>query len=99
MPLQRGGPGTTGAPTASNGTEAQRRACGEMFSLVKWYFDLVTDDGTAVIAYAARLRLTGVRLTYAATLISPPAGSACERSVIGRVRPPRRTRDSIVWQC
>lgn len=70
-----------------------------MFRLVKWYFDLVTDDGTAVIAYAARLRLAGIRLTCGATLVSPPAGPAREQSVVRGVRPPGRQRDSIVWQC
>ena len=27
-----------------------------MFTLTKWYLDLVTDDGLAVVAYSARLR-------------------------------------------
>jgi hypothetical protein len=44
------------------------------FSLAKWYLDCVTDDGTAVIGYSARLRWGPLRTGYAAILVSPPSG-------------------------
>jgi len=49
-----------------------------MFALTKWYLDVVTSDGTALVAYSARLRWGPVRLSYAALLLSPPGGPASE---------------------
>jgi len=43
-----------------------------LFQLQKWYFDLVTTEGTAFLGYAARLRLGPFPFTYRATLISDP---------------------------
>ena len=36
-----------------------------MFLLTKWYLDLVTPEGTALIAYAARLRWGRFRMARA----------------------------------
>lgn len=69
-----------------------------MFLLVKWYFDLVAEDGTAFIAYAARLRWGAVRMRYAATLLSSPAATVQEAATLRHVRPPHRTRRSILWR-
>lgn len=41
-----------------------------MFCLTKWYLDLVTDEGAALIAYAASLEWAGVRVQFASTLLS-----------------------------
>jgi hypothetical protein len=69
-----------------------------MFTLHKWYLDVVTDGGEALIAYAARLRWRRLRLSYAAVLHSPPSGPARETSNFGRVAHPQREDDVLVWE-
>jgi hypothetical protein len=48
-----------------------------MFELVKWYLDVVAEDGSALFAYSARLRWGSVRLSLA---------SYCHRDAGGCVR-------------
>ena len=69
-----------------------------MFRLHKWYLDVVTDEGHALIAYAARLRWRRLRLSYAAVLHSPPAGPAREASDFGRVGLPQLQDDLVTWE-
>jgi len=47
---------------------------GGPIDLRKWYLDVVTDDGTAAILYWATVKVSGVRLGYAATLVTTPDG-------------------------
>lgn len=68
-----------------------------MFELVKWYLDLVTDDGTAVIAYAALGRLGAVPFRFAALLQAPPQGPPREASAISGVTPPVVQDGSVAW--
>lgn len=51
-----------------------------MFRLVKWYLDLVTDDGTVLIVYAAELRWPAVRLEYVSTFLAHRNAAPRERS-------------------
>lgn len=44
------------------------------FELEKWYFDCVSEDGDAVIGYAARLAWGPIRLGYGAVLHKPTVG-------------------------
>lgn len=50
-----------------------------MLSLTKWYLDVVTVRGTALIAYAASLRWGAVHVGFASTLVSRPDGRAEEK--------------------
>jgi hypothetical protein len=69
-----------------------------MFLLTKWYLDLVTGDGTALIAYAARLRWGGLRLGYASVLVSEASRPAREVRAFGGGRAwPRLDGDRLTW--
>jgi hypothetical protein len=69
------------------------------FSLVKWYLDVVGDDGRAVIAYAARLRLGPLRLDYASVLDARPRRPARTRASLRTFQPPRRDGDGLAFRC
>lgn len=66
-----------------------------MFRLVKWYLDLVTDEGTVLIVYAASLRWPALRLRYASTLLARPGEEPTERSVWSGVVLPVEAGDTI----
>ena len=68
-----------------------------MFTLDKWYLDLVTDEGTAIVAYSARLAWGRARVGYASTLVSRPNAPAEEHSVYGHVAAPACEGDRITW--
>jgi len=70
-----------------------------MFSLDKWYLDLVTGDGIALIGYAAELRWHALHLRYAAVLESHPGTPPHERATIRHSSPPEVTGDRIAWRC
>ena len=46
------------------------------FSLEKWYLDLVTDDGIAVVGYVAGVTWHGLSLRFASRLVSAPVHAA-----------------------
>lgn len=71
-----------------------------MFRLKKWYFDLVTEDGTVFIGYSARLKWGFLSAQYRATILSLP-GSAPEEDFTLRQSPdPERCSDgSVSWRC
>lgn len=66
-----------------------------MFRLAKWYLDLVAEDGTALITYAASLRWGAIRLQYASTFLSRPGTAPIERSQYTRVQLPDDTGDVV----
>ena len=68
-----------------------------MFLLTKWYLDLVTGDGTALIAYAARLRWGGLRLGYASVLVSEASRPAHDARTFGGGRAPRLDGARLTW--
>lgn len=69
-----------------------------MFQLLKWYLDVITDDGAVVLLYQARLRWAGLRVRYAAVLLDVPQGRRVERATTLCVRPPRRDPQCVQWQ-
>lgn len=66
-----------------------------MFRLTKWYLDLVTDQGTALIAYAASLEWAGFSLQFASTLLARPGATPIEATAWSHVVLPEATDDAI----
>ena len=71
----------------------------EMFELIKWYMDVVSEDGSALFAYSARVRWGAARLSV---------GSVCHLSACGRVSEERTLRPGrspvfedgrLAWSC
>jgi len=69
------------------------------FTLVKWYFDVVTDDGVALVSYAAQLRWGALRLRYASAFRQDAENEVREVSTIRRVGSPRVEGNRIAWRC
>lgn len=68
-----------------------------MFELHKWYLDLITDDGTAAIFYAARLRAGSLRVAYAATLLAERSAER-ESATLRDVALPGLDGDVATWE-
>lgn len=68
-----------------------------MFSLAKWYLDVVADDGTVVVGYSARLVWGGARVAYASTLVSPAGAPAQEESAFGDAGALRHEERDLRW--
>lgn len=66
-----------------------------MFRLVKWYLDLVTNEGTTLIVYAASLRWPALRLRYVSTLLARPGEEPVEQSAWAGVVLPDEAGDTI----
>jgi hypothetical protein len=69
-----------------------------MFSLHKWYLDVVTNRGDVVILYAARLRWGAFRIGYASVLEDTSDGGHREAGTVGRLQVPRCRGDELTWQ-
>jgi hypothetical protein len=70
-----------------------------VFQLTKWYLDIVTEQGDALIAYAARVQIGGVPLSYASVLVSRAAAAADhEDAGIRGVEGPSFAGDACAWQ-
>lgn len=69
-----------------------------MFELIKWYLDFVTEDGTAIIGYAAHCRFGAAGFRYAALRHAPPGGTSVERTSLTGVELPRLVGSSIHWR-
>ncbi len=70
-----------------------------MFTLAKWYLDVVSESGDAFIGYAARVRTGPISVDYGATLLAPAQGPAREASVVRRVDFPRLDGGILDWDC
>ena len=79
----------------SSPTEAQPD---DVFTLAKWYLDLVTDEGTAIIGYVARLESGPVRVGYSSVLASVAGAAARESSAFGEADCPRHEEELVTWQ-
>lgn len=66
------------------------------FVLVKWYLDLVTADGRALLGYAAWLRWGGYRQGYGSVLLHDPGGRTLGRTSL-RFEPPALAHGAIRW--
>ncbi len=68
-----------------------------MFQLSKWYLDLTTSDGIAVICYSARLRWGPVRLRHAAVLLAVPGAKTEAAFSVRQVERPTVAGDVLRW--
>lgn len=59
-----------------------------MFFLNKWYLDLVTDEATTLIVYAATLECGALRVRCASTLLARPDAATVERTAWSHVHMP-----------
>ena len=70
-----------------------------MFKLSKWYLDVITEDGSAFIGYAARLEWGPLRVAYGATLLALSGAAVIERVTLRPTPDPREAGDEISWAC
>ncbi len=68
------------------------------FSLSKWYFDGVSEEGSAIIAYSARLHWKSITVPYTSYLYLPANGPARVKSRFRGVVEPETGPDGIRWQ-
>lgn len=68
-----------------------------MFHLLKWYLDVIADEGTVLILYSARVRWGGLRVDYASVLHAPPNGPPREQGTIRHVQHPRLRDGTLTW--
>lgn len=78
-------------PPPGKGTPRRDR----MPTLTKWYLDLVTPEGTALVAYAATLRWGGVRVDFASSLLSEPGRPPREDAAWTRVALPQADAGAV----
>ena len=69
-----------------------------MFHVDKWYLDVITDRGTAVILYAARVEWGRLHVDYASVLRASKAGEPQEASTIRHVEQPRIRGNLLAWR-
>jgi hypothetical protein len=69
-----------------------------VFRLSKWYMDCVAPDGTALVAYWARLAWGMVRLRYGAALVRRN-GKVVEAATLCPGRGPKPQLAGISWRC
>ena len=72
----------------------------KVFLLKKWYFDLVTPEGTVFIGYSARLRWGLLKARYRASLLFRHDQPAEENFTLLRSPDPEYLSDgSVAWNC
>ena len=69
------------------------------FHLSKWYLDCVSEEGTAVVGYFARLRWRSLGLEYAAALVAPEDGAPRQVHALRSLRPPALSGGVCTWRC
>jgi hypothetical protein len=67
------------------------------FSVDKWYVDLVTGDGIAVVGYVLTVRWLGIDLRMASRLVVERAGRREERSALGEPGMPALAAGGLSW--
>jgi hypothetical protein len=68
-----------------------------MFRLVKWYFDVISDEGVAAIMYMARLEWGGLRVRYASVLQSAASAPPRESATLRGVERPQLAGGTLRW--
>ena len=70
-----------------------------MFELVKWYMDVVAEDGRAVFAYSAKLRWGAARVSVGSYCHRNIAGVLREESTFRPGREPAFEGGRLAWSC
>ena len=73
------------------------KASGENFHLSKWFLDFTSDNGEAMIFYAAKLTWHGWSITYSSWLAYDPIAGVSLKSSIRNVQMPRLSADIVTW--
>lgn len=68
------------------------------FHLTKWFLDFIGEDGTVMIAYAARLTWRGISVPYANMLWYRPGEPVKEKNRYTQAHLPKIDRESILWE-
>jgi len=68
------------------------------FRISKWYLDCVTDEGEAMIFYAAQLNWHGFQVPYTSWLHYKPTTGTTVQSRLRRINMPKKDGESICWQ-
>ena len=66
------------------------------FHLTKWFLDFIGEDGTVMIAYAARLTWRGISVPYANMLWYRPGEPVKEKNRYTQAHLPKIDRESIL---
>src|ERR1035437_8108010 len=83
-----------------NGLFTDRCAGGsKIFELVKWYMDVVADDGSALFAYSARVRWGAVRVSVGSLCHLSAAGVVSEEHTLRPGRSPQFEDGRLAWSC
>jgi hypothetical protein len=69
------------------------------FSLAKWYLDCVTEDGDAILGYAASLRWRMLSLDYSSILVRRSSGPVEAKTTLQRGTLPHEGPNSVLWDC
>lgn len=67
------------------------------FFLSKWYFDCVSDDGEAFIAYTAEMRWRTLSIDYSSTLHYRPNRKVRSATSLRKIVPPRVEDSNVQW--
>ena len=67
------------------------------FLLEKWYLDLVTDDGTALVGYVGGVTWHGLAVGVTSRLVAAPDAPPAETSTLGGHRWPVLTHGVLTW--
>lgn len=67
------------------------------FAVDKWYLDLVTRDGLAVVGYRLSVRWLAFDLQVAARLLAAPGAAPDERSALGETAAPEVDGRRLSW--
>jgi hypothetical protein len=69
----------------------------EKFHLEKWYLDCITDEGEAMIFYAAKLVWHRFEVQYTSWLHHEPVKGVTNKSRLGQVQFPVQSGGSLAW--
>ena len=70
----------------------------DKFYLKKWFLDCVSEEGEAMIFYAAKLKWHGLVVPYTSWLHHNPVAGTSQRSRFHNIHMPEKNDRSIYWK-
>jgi hypothetical protein len=70
-----------------------------MFEVIKWYMDVVSEDGSALFAYSARVRWGAARVSVGALCHLTACGRVNEERTLRPGRSPAFDNGKLAWSC